>query len=170
MLQRSLCIAAITAVGLWLTSSSNALAQGKAKQAKKGDQMVIMTAADVKWSDLKVPGFDPGAQMAVLDGNPMAAGGVYTLRLKFPGGYRFPSHWHPKAEHLTVLSGSFQLGMGTTEDRASERTYGPGDFLMVEGHQPHYGGATTETIVQLHGVGPFKIILSKDKAKTKANH
>jgi quercetin dioxygenase-like cupin family protein len=108
--------------------------------------------------------------MGVLDGNPAAAGGVYTLRLKFPAGYRFPSHWHPKSEHLTVISGSFQLGMGTTEDRSMEKTYGPGDFLMIPGRHPHYGGASQETVVQLHGVGPFQIFLSKGAAKTKADH
>src|SRR5437773_3008940 len=85
-------------------------AQANAKPAQKAEQMAATTVGDLKWSDLKVPGFDPGAQMAVLDGNPNGVGGVYTLRLKFPAGYRFPAHWHPKTEHLTVLSGSFQLG------------------------------------------------------------
>src|SRR5213593_597349 len=161
-------VAMVAVVALWLSNSSGALAQGEAKQVKKSEQMTATSVADVKWSELKVPGFDPGAQMAVMDGNPGAAGGVYTLRLKFPAGYRFPAHWHPKAEHLTVLSGSFQLGMGTTEDRSTEKTYGAGDFLMIPGRHPHYGGASSESVVQLHGVGPFQIFLSKKAQKTKA--
>ena len=96
-----------------------------------------------------------------------AAGGVYTLRLKFPAGYRFPSHWHPKTEHLTVLSGSFQLGMGTSEDQSMEKTYGPGDFLMIPGRHPHYGGAAQESVVQLHGVGPFQINFKPHEATWK---
>ena len=167
---RRVCAATVAVVSLSLSGSSGALAQGQAKQGKKIEQMTATSVGDVKWSELKVPGFDPGAQMGVLDGNPSAAGGVYTLRLKFPAGYRFPSHWHPKAEHLTVLSGSFQLGMGATEDRSTEKTYGPGDFLMLPGRHPHYGGTTQETVIQLHGVGPFQIFLSKGKEKTKADN
>ena len=169
MLHR-VCLATVAVMALSLGSSSGALAQAQAKQVKKSVDMAATTNADVKWSELKVPGFDPGAQMAVMDGNPGAAGGVYTLRLKFPAGYRFPSHWHPKTEHLTVLSGSFQLGMGATEDRSIEKTYGPGDFLMIPGRHPHHGGATEESVVQLHGVGPFQIFLSKGAAKTKADN
>ena len=169
MLHR-VCVATVAVVSLSMSGSSSALAQGQAKQGKKSEQMMATSVGDVKWSELKVPGFDPGAEMGVIDGNPGAAGSLYTIRLKFPAGYRFPSHWHPKAEHLTVLSGSFQLGMGTTEDRSTERTYGPGDFLMIPGHHPHYGGSTEATVVQLHGTGPFQIILSKGAAKTKADN
>ena len=170
MLHR-ISVLTIAVTSLCLGSSTSALGQGPAKQTKKSEGMTATSVGDLKWSDLKVPGFDPGAQMAVLDGNPGAAGGVYTLRLKFPAGYRFPSHWHPKTEHLTVLSGSFQLGMGTSEDQSMEKTYGPGDFLMIPGRHPHYGGAAQESVVQLHGVGPFQIFLSKKAvAKTKAGN
>ena len=172
-MMRRIFLPTVAAVSLWLSSdSSRALAQGKAKAGgwgKKAEEMMAAPAADVKWGELKVPGFDPGAQMAVMDGNPGAAGGVYTLRLKFPAGYHFPSHWHPNAEHLTVLSGSLTLAMGTSEDRSAEKTYGPGDFLMLPGRHPHYGGASAETVVQLHGVGPFKIVLAKKAGKSTGN-
>ena len=36
----------------------------------------------------------PGAQLAVLEGNPMASSGDYTVRLKMPDGYkRSIRHW-----------------------------------------------------------------------------
>jgi len=37
-----------------------------------------------------------GAEAAVLDGNPFASSGSYTLRLKMPAGYRIPPHWHQR--------------------------------------------------------------------------
>src|ERR1700733_12157568 len=54
----------------------------------------------------------PGAQLAVLEGNPMASSGDYTVRLKMPAGYRIAPHWHPKRENVTVLSGTLKVGMG----------------------------------------------------------
>src|SRR6266581_9303966 len=59
------------------------------------------------------PPFLPvGAQLAVLEGDPMSSSGDFTIRLKMPNGYRIPPHWHPKRENVTVISGSFNVGMG----------------------------------------------------------
>lgn len=125
-----------------------------------------MDAADTRmspnnglvWSDLNVPGFDPGAKIAVLHGNP-AAKGDYTLRLQFPAGYRFPVHWHPNGEHLTVMSGTFQLAMGNTANSSALQNFGPGDFMYLPARHAHFGGAQGVTVIQLHGEGPFTINL-----------
>jgi hypothetical protein len=54
------------------------------------------------------PAFVPaGAQLAVLEGNPGAANGDYTVRLKMPDGYRIAPHWHPQRENVTIISGTF---------------------------------------------------------------
>ena len=120
--------------------------------------MAMSGGSSLKWDDLKVTGFDPGAKIAVVHGDP-AGTGDYTIRLTFPDGYRFPVHWHPKAEHLTVVSGSFLLGMGTKADEKALKTYGPGDFLYLPAKNTHFGGAKGVTVVQLHGLGPFAINL-----------
>jgi ketosteroid isomerase-like protein/quercetin dioxygenase-like cupin family protein len=120
--------------------------------------MVMAGGTSLKWDDLKVTGFDPGAKIAVIHGDP-AGTGDYTVRLTFPDGYRFPVHWHPKAEHVTVLSGSFILGMGTKVDRTVEKTYAPGDFLYLPAKNTHFGGSKGVTVIQLHGIGPFAINL-----------
>ncbi|HJU67504.1 MAG TPA: SgcJ/EcaC family oxidoreductase [Gemmatimonadaceae bacterium] len=123
-----------------------------------GDEMTMNTAAGMTFQPLEVPGFKSGMQLAVLHGDP-AGKGDYTIRLKFPAGYRFPAHFHPNAEHLTVLSGTFLLAMGEKEGGAL-REYQPGDFLYVPPRKPHYGGAKGETVIQLHGIGPFEIKLA----------
>jgi ketosteroid isomerase-like protein/quercetin dioxygenase-like cupin family protein len=120
--------------------------------------MTMSGGTTLQWGDLVVPGFDPGAKIAVIHGDP-AGTGDYTLRLQFPDGYHFPLHWHPKAEHLPVLSGSFLLGMGTKEVRGTEKTYAPGDFLYLPAKNTHFGGARGVTVIQLHGIGPFAINL-----------
>lgn len=120
--------------------------------------MSTHAASAITWTDLVVPGFASGAKLAAIHGDP-ASSGAYVLRLRFPDGYEFPAHWHPKAEHITVLSGVFRLGMGGTVNASAIREYQAGDFLYLPGRMPHFGGARGETVIQLHGIGPFAINL-----------
>ncbi|MHB1168149.1 MAG: cupin domain-containing protein [Longimicrobiales bacterium] len=124
------------------------------------DTMEVTAAASLKWTPAEVEGFDPGMMMAVVHGDPSMAGQPYTLRLRFPDGYRFPAHWHPVAEDLTVLEGTFHLAMEGSETGPLQ-TYGPGDYLHIPAENAHSGGATGETVVQLHGIGPFQIMLGR---------
>src|SRR5271166_1438818 len=64
------------------------------------------------------PFLPPGAQLAVLEGDPTASTGDFTVRLKMPSGYRIPPHWHPNRENATVISGNFKVGMGDTFDES----------------------------------------------------
>jgi uncharacterized protein (TIGR02246 family) len=122
-------------------------------------EMEIVGAADLKWVPLELPGFMPGLQMVVIHGDPSSTG-HYTLRLRFPDGYNFPSHWHPKGEHITVVRGTFKLGMGVREGAEPLKFYKTGDFLYIPAKMPHFGGATGITEIQLHGEGPFAVELS----------
>jgi uncharacterized protein (TIGR02246 family) len=116
------------------------------------------------WTDFTPPGFDPGMKLAVMEGDP-GAKGPYVLRLSFPAGYRFPVHWHPGIENLTVVSGPFQLAMGNTADWSQLKTYGPGDFLFIPPKHAHFGGsaASGPSVIQLHGIGPFLVNVGAPK-------
>ncbi len=70
----------------------------------------------LKWTAAP-PAFPPGAQIAVLNGDPSKEG-LYVLRLKVPSGYKVPAHTHPNDENVTVISGSFNIGMGDKLDQA----------------------------------------------------
>ena len=125
--------------------------------------MQFAPASGIVWTDFSSPGFDPGVKIAVLHGNP-AGKGDYVLRLRFPAEYKFPVHWHPGGEHLTVLWGTFMLGMGSTNDWTTVRTYSPGDFLYVPSRHSHFGGAGRGvTVIQLNGEGPFQLFLGSPK-------
>ena len=102
------------------------------------------------------PVLPPGGQMAVLSGDPRQPG-PFTVRSKFPAGYTIPPHWHPTAEHLTILSGEVAVGMGEKFDAGSMQTMKTGAFAVMAPEMRHYLRAKTETIVQVHGVGPFQI-------------
>lgn len=131
--------------------------------AQEKHMMQPTKAASLSWSPIQPPGFDAGMQIAVIHGDPAAADKPYTVRLRFPDGYRFPAHYHPKAENVTVLSGTFLLSMGDTANEMLT-SYAPGDYLFIPPEQPHYGGVKGATVIQLHGEGPFEIKLAKPSA------
>jgi hypothetical protein len=72
----------------------------------------------------------PGAQLAVIEGNPLAPSGDYTVRLKMPDGYRIAPHWHPKRENVTVISGTLKVGMGDRFDESSMMSFPVGQFCL----------------------------------------
>lgn len=103
------------------------------------------------------PPFIPaGAQVAVMEGNPAASSGDYTLRVKMPDGYRFPPHWHPMRENVTVLSGTFLVGMGDTFDTSKMGSFPAGSFAYLDPDMHHYAQASGEVVVQVHGQAPFQ--------------
>lgn len=98
----------------------------------------------------------PGAQLAVLEGDPKLPG-ISTFRLKLPAGYKVPPHWHPADERVTVLSGTFALGMGETWDEATVQDLPAGSFTVMPRKHGHFAVARTEAVIQLTIVGPWGI-------------
>ena len=118
-------------------------------------QHVMVTANDLKWGD-PPPVFEKGASFTVVSGDPGKAG-IFVVRLKMPAGYRINPHWHPTDEHVTVLSGTFALGMGEKFDAASLKELPVGGYGLLPAQMRHYAMAKTEAIVQVHGMGPFTL-------------
>jgi hypothetical protein len=103
------------------------------------------------------PAFVPaGAQLAVLEGDPTATSGDYTVRLKMPAGYRIAPHWHPKRENVTVISGTFKVGMGDRFDEKSMMSFPAGSFAYLDPDMHHYAMTTGEVVVQIHGMAPVQ--------------
>jgi mannose-6-phosphate isomerase-like protein (cupin superfamily) len=104
-----------------------------------------------------VPPFLPaGAQLAVLEGDPMASSGDYTIRLKMPDGYKVAPHTHPYRENVTVLSGTLKVGMGDKFDAGKMMSFGAGSFAYLEPSMHHYAASSGETVIQIHGTSPVK--------------
>ncbi len=98
----------------------------------------------------------PGAQFAVLEGDPTASTGNYTIRLKMPDGYRIAPHWHPLRENVTVISGTLKVGMGDTFDTDKMAAFPAGSFAYLDPDMHHYVMASGEVVVQVHGKSPVK--------------
>ena len=115
----------------------------------------VYQPAAIKWQP-GPPSLPKGAQIAVLEGDP-AKEGPFVFRVKVPDGYRIPPHTHPKMERVTVISGTFNIGMGEKFDQHATRemtagTYGHWDTGMV-----HFVWIKGETVAQFHGIGPWSI-------------
>lgn len=115
------------------------------------------------------PFMQPGAQLAVLEGDPTAKAGDYTVRLKMPDGYRIAPHWHPRRENVTVISGTFKVGMGDTFDQAKMGAFPAGSFAYLDPEMHHYAMASGEVVVQVHGAAPleFRYINADDDPSRK---
>jgi len=61
----------------------------------------------------------------------------------------------PASENVTVLAGTFSVGMGKEFDSKKGQELPIGGFFSVPPQHPHYAWAgAQETVVQVHGVGP----------------
>ena len=130
--------------------------QERASTDQAGRNHVVVTPDEVKWGP-SPPSLPPGSQMAVLEGDPTKSGAPFTLRAKLPDGFRVPPHWHPTDEHITVLAGTFGVGLGEKLDQAKGHELTAGSFAKMPKEVRHFAWAKGETVIQVHGVGPFAI-------------
>jgi anti-sigma factor ChrR (cupin superfamily) len=115
---------------------------------------VMVTPNDLKWAD--VPSLPSGAKVAVIEG-PLDQATPFTIRLKLPADYKIPAHWHPAIEHVTVLSGTFNLGMGDKLDPTKTTALSAGSMAIMQPKTTHFAWTKEETMVQVHGVGPWAV-------------
>src|SRR5688572_4638943 len=116
----------------------------------------MVSPDEVKWVPAP-PKLPPGAQFAVLEGDRSKPGVSYTFRAKLPDGYGVPPHWHSMDENITVIQGTMRLGMGEKFDQAKLRDLPAGSYALLPKGQPHFNLYKGETIIQLHGIGPYDI-------------
>jgi len=109
---------------------------------------------DLKWTD--VPSLPPGAKAALIEG-PMTEPVPFTIRLRFPPNYQIPPHWHPAVERVTVITGTFNMGAGEKFDRSATMALTAGSIAIMQAKTPHFAWTQNDTIVQLHGVGPWAV-------------
>jgi quercetin dioxygenase-like cupin family protein len=148
--------ALISAVLISLCASTDCGQQPTAVSSKNASSAAVTKAApgeDFNWGPAPAI-FPAGAQMAVLQGNP---GGteMFTVRLRFPNGYKIPAHTHPTDEHVTVISGHFLVGMGDKFDANATMTLKSGGFVTAPAGHAHFAAAVGPTVVQVSAMGPF---------------
>jgi anti-sigma factor ChrR (cupin superfamily) len=130
------------------------LTAGVYSQEKKesGATHKIVHFGDLKWTPI-----NKGCELAPVSGDFNAEGAPFVLRIRCADGIKVPAHWHPTDENLTVLKGTFLVGMGETFDETKLETMNVGNFTFIPKEMRHFALNKGETIVQVHGLGPFKV-------------
>jgi quercetin dioxygenase-like cupin family protein len=146
-----LALALVTVAGL-----SMAQTHKKSGGGAMHTSHVMITPDEVKWGPAP-PSLPPGAELAVLSGDPGKAGGAFTIRAKFPAGYKVPPHWHPTDENVVVVSGTMMFGQGTKFDAAAMHESPAGSFAVMPRGMRHFAMAKEESVVQIYGTGPFAV-------------
>ena len=122
------------------------------EQATSSPTHAAVRPSDITWKPLR-----PGAEIAVVSGDPDKAGSPFVMRMRYQGVVRVPPHWHPTDEHITVLSGTFMMGMGEKFDESTATELTAGAYAHVPAKMAHYAWSKGDTVVQVHGIGPFAI-------------
>src|SRR5436190_18651163 len=154
-------ITVTTAAAILIGSLTSVLAQTKAN--------VIAAVKEAQWGPAP-PMLPPGAEIAVLAGNP-GGSSAYTVRLKFPANYAIPAHSHPTDENVVIVSGALAFGMGDklAKGAVGNKTLPPGGFALMPAGMNHYAYTTAATAIILYGQGPveFKYVNPSDDPRNK---
>jgi quercetin dioxygenase-like cupin family protein len=145
--------AILTGIALVLLSPA-APGQSPAAPHEMG-KFEVFAADQIRWQQ-GPPALPKGALIAVLEGD-LAKEGPFVLRVKLPDGYRVPPHTHPKTERITVLSGTFHIGMGDKFDPKEGKVMPAGSYGHWPAGMKHFVWVEGETVLQLHGMGPWSI-------------
>ena len=148
---RNILVTLTATLALGSSAAPVALAQSGTHMAS--DHMMA-TPDELKWVD--IPSLPPGAKLAVIEG-PINQAGPVTFRLRLPANYQIPAHWHPAIEHVTVISGTFNMGTGDKLDQTKSRALTAGSVAIMQPKTNHFAWTKDETIVQVHGMGPWGV-------------
>ncbi len=120
----------------------------------RGEGHIFVDPADIAWSG--VASMAEPAEIAVLEGD-LGSEEPFTIRLRLPAGYEVRPHVHPAYERVTVLEGTFHFAHGDTFDRERTTALPPGGFAVMAPGEPMFGYTEVDTVIQLHGTGPWGI-------------
>lgn len=142
------------AVSIILAAGSFWSYSARADSHAQKPSFISVKASKIKWAD--APSVAPGAKIAVLEGD-LKAAAPFTFRLMVPANSKLGVHTHPTFERVTIISGSLHFAIGDKFDAAKAEEYKPGDAFIVPPGMPMYGFTKKETVVQIHGTGPWGI-------------
>ena len=139
----------------WMVSAAQE-GQVQKGQAAHAIAHLMYTPDQIGWSDAPDT-LPPGAEMAVLAGDPQKAA-PFTMRIKLPPNARLEPHTHSGEEHMTVISGALYLGFGEQWEDAKLQRLPAGSFLMSRSGSPHFARCgNAETVIQINAIGPWSM-------------
>lgn len=129
-------------------------ASGLQADSYRGDGHLIGSADDLVWGPVGSMG--EGAEIAIIEGE-LSEEEPFTLRIRMEDGYEIKPHIHPAYERVTVLEGTLHFAHGERYDADATHALEEDDFAIMSPGDPMFGHAEGETVIQLHGTGPWGI-------------
>lgn len=99
--------------------------------------------------------FPRDQRFETVSGDPAKPGALFVIRIHAEAGYIIMPHVHPEDENIVVVRGSWALGRGDRFIREGLEPMETGTYGLVPKKMAHFGFSKTETIIQVHGIGPF---------------
>ena len=119
--------------------------------SKAQSSHTLVAPESIKWNALSA-----GQWFAVVSGSPNTEGAPFVIRIKLADGVKVAPHWHPVDEHVTVVTGTFYMGMGEKFNESLATEMPSGSYALMPKEMRHFAWAKGETIIQIHGIGSFK--------------
>jgi quercetin dioxygenase-like cupin family protein len=91
-----------------------------------------------------------------VEGDRNKQGASHVIRIINDDGTIVLPHRHPEDEHITVIQGTWYLGVGERFDRGALEEMTIGAYARVPRGMAHFAWSRGETIIQVHGIGPFR--------------
>ena len=99
--------------------------------------------------------FPPDQRFETVSGDPAKSGAPFVIRIHAEAGYIIMPHTHPVDENIVVVKGSWAVGMGDRLNRQALEPMEVGTYALVPKTMAHFALSKTDTILQVHGIGPF---------------
>jgi quercetin dioxygenase-like cupin family protein len=93
----------------------------------------------------------------ILYGDPEVAGAPFVMRIRELPGAIVPPHSHPVDENITVVQGTWYFALGEEYSTEALQELKTGSYAFAPKGSSMFGYSPTGAIVQVHGVGPFRI-------------
>ena len=135
-------------VSVLLILGISALIPVSSQQAGLGRQSVPSHVVPLKQ-------FPLDRRFETVSGDPTQPRELYVIRIHAEPGYVVMPHTHPEDEHIVVVKGSWAVGMGDHFNSRALEAMDVGAYALVPKKMAHFAFSRTETIVQVHGIGPF---------------
>ena len=126
-----------------------------AKALAQSTAHIVLRPGEIVWQPAP-PVLEPGAEAAVLAGNP-AQPGFVTLRVRVPDKYHIAPHRHSVDEYVTVLSGNLCFAIGEQVASGQSSCVGAGGFALIPAGVAHSVRASGATQYQIQVVAPFEM-------------
>jgi hypothetical protein len=133
--------------------------------ARARPEAVAVTPSEMKW-EAQGGLTMPGMEQVNLVGDPSKPG-PYTLRLKFPAGYKLAPHTHPDYREVTILSGTWYTGYGEKFDEAALKALPAGSFYTEPANVAHFVEVREPVTIQVKGTGPSGRVLVRPAGSPK---